>query len=192
MACGVSDTPGCGHFWRHIYSIPFCGRCCNRTRTPEPSHCTTFKDLDNTLHKSDSCSDGDLFKTDITTNPHMLLDVPWCKAKDYFVKHADINARNKPNAGRTNAITNACCLIRDVKRKLIHVPSIIVCDSAQKMILNHLGVKKIIINVGTNDILVSLLPLMWRFESLLLWEISRGQEASPQHLLTGTLWSREE
>lgn len=57
-------------------------------------------------------------------------------------------------------------LIRDVKSKLINVPSIIVCDSAQKMILNHLGVKKIVINVGTNDILVSLLPLMWLFISL--------------------------
>ena len=37
-------------------------------------------------------------------------------------------------------------LIKDVKSKLINVPRITVCDSAQNMILNHLGVKEIIIN----------------------------------------------
>lgn len=45
-------------------------------------------------------------------------------------------------------------LIGNVKSKHTNVSSIIVSDSAQKMILNHLGVKKIIIHVGTNDILV--------------------------------------
>lgn len=51
-------------------------------------------------------------------------------------------------------------LIGDVKSRLINVPSITVCDSAKEIILNHLGVKKIIVNVETNNILASLLLLM--------------------------------
>lgn len=61
-------------------------------------------------------------------------------------------------------------LISDVKHKLINVPSIIVCDSAQKMMLNYVGVKTIIINVGTNDISVSLLPPMKQLEPCSLYD----------------------
>lgn len=72
-------------------------------------------------------------------------------------------------------------LIRDVESKLINVPSIIVCDSAQKMTLNHVDVKKILINVGPNGISVSLFPLMKRLEKCSM--ISSEPEASPQHPL---------
>lgn len=38
-------------------------------------------------------------------------------------------------------------LIKEVKRKLRNEPSVIVCDSARKMMLNHLGIRNIIIQM---------------------------------------------
>lgn len=55
--------------------------------------------------------------------------------------------------------------------------------------LNHLGIKKIIINVGTNDISVSLLPLMKCLEACCRYD---QDQKSPQRLLMETLQSRKE
>lgn len=38
-------------------------------------------------------------------------------------------------------------LIKEVKSKLRNEPSVIVCDSARKMMLNHLGIRNIIIQM---------------------------------------------
>lgn len=74
----------------------------------------------------------------------MLLDVPRCKAKDFFLWSALINATSLMLAGPMPSLMLVVgdTLIKDVKSKLINVPSVIVCDSVQEMILKPSGCQK--------------------------------------------------
>lgn len=133
-----SDTGGWENLWLHIHNIPRCGWCGNRTWTYT------------------SCRFGwKLFHLHITTSPHMLLGLPQYKTKKLMWSTVTLMS-NRTLAGPISSLmlVVGATLIRNVKSKHTNVSSIIVSDSAQKMILNHLGVKKIIIHVGTNDILV--------------------------------------